>query len=74
MTMPDSSNEEAPATLSTFARSLLVISIFLAGLLLGSGFENFMDEGTSWVQIYRVVAPALLMLCVGYVFVESNES
>ena len=74
MTMPDSSNEEAPATLSTFARSLLIISLFLASLLLGSGFENLMDEGNSWVQIYRVVAPALLMLCLGYVLVKCRES
>lgn len=74
MTTPDPSNEEATATLSTFSRALLVISILLASFLFGSGVENFMDEGSNWIQIYKAVFPALLILCVGYVLVESNES
>ena len=74
MTMPDSSDEEAAVTLSTFNRALLLISFFLASFLLGSGIENFMDEGSNWIQIYKAVFPALIMLCVGYLWVESSES
>lgn len=74
MTTPDPpSDEEAPATLSTLARSLLFISIFLAGILFGYGFMEM--EDSNWIQIgVEVAVPALLLLSVSYVFIESSES
>ena len=72
--MPKPSAEEASATLSTFARVLLVISIVLAGFLFGAGLANFMDEGSNWIQIYKAVFPALIALFVGYVLLECRES
>lgn len=73
MTTPDPSDEEAPATLSTLARSLLFIPIFLAGVLFGYGFMEM--EDSNWIQIaVEVAVPALLFLSVSYVFIESSES
>lgn len=72
--MRDPSDGEAPAALSTFSRALLVISLLLASYLFGSGFENFMDEGSNWVQGTELAVPALLILCVGYVLIESSRS
>ena len=72
MTTLDTSNEPAPTRLSVLSRTLLFTSIVLAGFLLGTGFETFMDEGSNWLQIMNVVAPALLTACVGYVLVESR--
>jgi hypothetical protein len=72
MTKLDTSNEPAPTRLSVLSRTLLFISIVLAGFLFGTGFETFMDEGSNWLQIMNVVAPALLTACVGYVLVESR--
>jgi hypothetical protein len=53
---------------------LLIIFTVLAGFLFGTGLENFMDEGSGRFQITKVVVPVLLLLCVGYVFVESSGS
>jgi uncharacterized membrane protein len=74
MTTPDTSNESAPTRLSALSKSLLFISIALAGVLCGAGLENFMDEGSNWTQIYKAVFPALIALFVGYVLVECRES
>jgi len=73
MTTPDTSNESAPTRLSVLSRTLLFISIVLAGFLFGTGFANLMDEGSNWLQITKVVVAALLTLCVGYVLVESRK-
>lgn len=74
MTPPGTSNESAPTRLGALSKSLLFISILLAGVLSGAGFENFMDEGSSWIQVYKAVFPTLIALCVGYVLVKSNQS
>jgi tetrahydromethanopterin S-methyltransferase subunit D len=74
MTTPDTSNEAAPTTLSALAKALLFISVVLAGFLFGAGVENFMDEGSNWIQIYKAVFPALIALFVGYVLVQCRES
>ncbi len=73
MTTPDTSNEPAPTRLSALSKTLLFVSIVLAGFLFGTGFANLMDEGSNWLQITKVVVAALLALCVGYVFVESRK-
>lgn len=65
-TMPASSKEEATATLSTLARTLLFISVGLAGVMTGYGFGG--AEDSSWIQVVvEVAVPFSLFLIVGYV-------
>jgi hypothetical protein len=72
MGTPNLSSEEAPATLTTLARTLLFISTFLAGVLFGYGFMEM--EDSSWIQIgVEVAVPALLLLTIGYVLVEDSN-
>lgn len=78
MTPLEPSKETAPTPLSTLARTFVIISAVLAVVLFGRGLIGHAligVEDSSWIQIaIEVAAPALLLLCTGYVYIEDSES
>lgn len=73
MTTSDAKKEADSATLSPFARGLLLATVALAGVLFGYGFMG-MDDSNGVQIAVEVVVPGLILLCTGYVFVECNAS